>query len=347
MSSQPNDVVYTALGRSTGVPCGGSSVGSPVPFPGPRLQLRWRWCRSLGRPADIGLGYLQSVNEPGCSQQPYPRSGSCVPACHGNPPLDAVCCSAPFCTSDGLIASAGPSPMGMNLDVAGVDHQPLKVRIVDNRIQQLFPDAPIPPAAKAPMGVLPITVIRWQVPPRSPSTQNPKHRVQKQSVVLGRSTLFASGPRQKGPQSFPNLVRNIVTPMRCCHAPTSHTHTLPSNLPSSCYQVAILTTLPRLVGQPERRAATALPHRPTVKCICVPSVSVSVTLGYNVGTRLIGAPRFDTRTGWPLFSLSSCSPPLIHLCYHSKLGSPFSYGSCISDRPRAPFQPYPAPDRLR
>ena len=23
--------------------------------------------------------------------------------------------------------------------------------------------------------------------------------------------------------------------MRCCHAPTSHTHTPPSNLPSSCY----------------------------------------------------------------------------------------------------------------
>ena len=87
--------------------------------------------------------------------------------------------------------------MGMNLDVAGVDHQPLKVRIVDNRIQQLVPDASIPPAAKAAMGVLPVTVIRRQVPPRSPSTQNPKHRVQKQPVVLGRPSPFCLAAQAK------------------------------------------------------------------------------------------------------------------------------------------------------
>ena len=132
---------------------------SPAPFPGPRLLPRWRWCRSLGQPADIGLPYLQSGIGPGCSQQPYPGSGSGVPASHGNPPPGAVCCLAPFCTSYGLIASPRPSPMGMNLDVAGIDHQPLKVWVVDNRVQQLVPDASIPPATKAPMGVLPITVI--------------------------------------------------------------------------------------------------------------------------------------------------------------------------------------------
>jgi len=233
MRSPPNDVVCTEPGRNTGVPCGDFSVVLPAVFPEPRLQPRWHRCRSLGPPADIRLRYHQSMNAPGCSPLPFPHSGSNVPACHESLPPGAVCCSAPFCTSYGLVASPGSSPMGMNLDVAGVDHQPLKIRIVDDGVQQPLPDAPIPPATEASMGILPISVVGRQIPPGCPSSQNPEHRVQKQSVVPGRSTPLESVPRQKGSQPFPNLVRNIVTPMRCCHIPTLHTHLLHNNLTSS------------------------------------------------------------------------------------------------------------------
>ena len=222
-------------GRNTGVSCGGSSVVLPALFLGPRPQPRWSWCRSPGQPADTGPAGQPSANGLGCSPPPCPRSEPTKPACRGHQRPSAVCCSAPFCAAYGLIASPCSSPMGMNLDVAGVYHQPLKVRIVNYRIQQLLPDTPVAPATKAAMGVLPVPVIGWQVPPRSPGAQNPEHRVQKQPVVSSRTTPFAWRRRQKGSQSFPNLVRNIVTSMRCCHIPAPHSHTFPSNLPSSSY----------------------------------------------------------------------------------------------------------------
>ena len=206
-------------------------------FHSPGLGLRHDggWCRSPGRPADTGPAGQPSANGLGCSPPPCPRSKPTEPAFHGHQRPGAVCCSAPFCAAYGLIASPCSSPVGMNLDVAGVYHQPLKVRIVDDRIQQLLPDTPVPPATEAPMGVFPVPVIRWQVPPWSTGTQNPEHRVQKQPVVSSRPTSFASVSRQKGSQSFPNLVRYIVTSMRCRHSPTPHSHTFPSTLPSSSY----------------------------------------------------------------------------------------------------------------
>ncbi len=60
--------------------------------------------------------------------------------------------------------------MGMNLDMAGVDHQPLKVRIINYFIQQLFPNAPIPPPAETAMGILPVPIVWGQVPPGCSST---------------------------------------------------------------------------------------------------------------------------------------------------------------------------------
>ena len=172
---------------------------------------------SPGLPANIELPGLPSVQGPGCNPPPCPRSSSTAPAYHGHPPPGAVCCSAPFCEADGLIAPTGPSPMRMNFDVAGIDHQPLKVWVVDDGIQQLGPDTPVPPAAKAAMGVLPISIVRRQVPPRRPSAQNPKYRVQKPTVVLGRSPYLPPFPGQVGLQPFPDLVRNIMPTMRRCH----------------------------------------------------------------------------------------------------------------------------------
>ena len=135
-------------------------------------------------------------------------------------------------------ARGDPSPMGMNLDVAGVDHQPLKVRIVNDRIQQLFPDASVPPPAKAAMGVLPVPVIRRQVPPRSLRYAESKTPRSETAGCPWQVDLFCLRPQATGAQSFPNLARNIVTPMRCHHTLTS-TLTLSSKI---YHQLAILTT---------------------------------------------------------------------------------------------------------
>ena len=125
-----------------------------------------------------------------------------MPLADGHPRPGAVCCSAPFCAGHGLIAATSPNPVGMHLDVAGVDHQPLKVGIVNHRLQKLGPDVSVPPAAKPPMGVLPVPVVRGQIPPQpapylirgSAGAQNPEHCVQKPAIVPVSRHGAGSGP---------------------------------------------------------------------------------------------------------------------------------------------------------
>ena len=69
--------------------------------------------------------------------------------------------------------------MGVNLAVAGIDHQPFVVRFVDQNLQQLFPDPFIAPANEATVCITPSTIVRWQIPPRRPRAQNPENRIDK------------------------------------------------------------------------------------------------------------------------------------------------------------------------
>ena len=138
----------------------------------------------------------------------------------------------PFVRAMAWLPPRGAGTVRMGLDVAGVNHQPLEIRVIHHGFQQPGPLAPVPPAAEAAMGVLPVPVVRGQVTPRRPSPQYPTHRVHKQSIVPGRATPFACSSRQQRLQTFPNPVRKIVPSMRCCHTPTSITHTHHSNLPS-------------------------------------------------------------------------------------------------------------------
>lgn len=86
----------------------------------------------------------------------------------------------------------------MNLDMAGVDHQPFKVRLVDQLLQQLFPDALVTPAAETTMGVFPVPVIWRKIPPRRAGAKNPENRIQKSTVVLGNTAPLTSLPGKMG-----------------------------------------------------------------------------------------------------------------------------------------------------
>ena len=59
----------------------------------------------------------------------------------------------------------------MDLDMAGIDHQPFETGLVNCCIQRFFSDALVPPTAKTAMGVLPVSVIRGQVAPRRPGVR--------------------------------------------------------------------------------------------------------------------------------------------------------------------------------
>ena len=78
--------------------------------------------------------------------------------------------------------------MGMDFDVAGINHQPLEIRLDDQFFQQSLPEALVAPAAKAPVGVFPVPVIGRQIPPGRAGAQDPENGVEKKPVVFGSAT---------------------------------------------------------------------------------------------------------------------------------------------------------------
>ena len=194
-------------------------------------------------PKGIGLPRRQSDREPGCSWQWFPRSGSYLPAPHGNPWPGAVCCSAPLSAAYRLVATMGPSSIGVELDVAGVNHPPLEVRLINEGIKKVFPYPTVPPAAEATMVILPVSQVRRQVSPEPAPyliRGAPVRRFQNTAfrnnrlAVLGGPVLLPWPARQMRLKKFPNSVGNIVASMRCCHIPTPHLHSRNSDLPL-CY----------------------------------------------------------------------------------------------------------------
>src|SRR5512143_3696765 len=106
----------------------------------------------------------------------------------------------------------------MDFSVGGIDHYPLIVRLVYHDLQQSFPNAFVAPAAKAPWQVLPVSVVRGQVPPWGTSAPNPEHSIDEQAVVLSDSAPNALTPGQMRLQQPPYWIGYIVPAMRCSHA---------------------------------------------------------------------------------------------------------------------------------
>ncbi len=101
----------------------------------------------------------------------------------------------------------------MNLAVTGVNHEPFKIRLVDQYFQQSFPDAVVAPADKAAMRIAPAAEIGRQIPPRRTRSHNPKDCIYKQAVILGNAAPTSFAPRQVRLKFFPNSIRNVVSSM--------------------------------------------------------------------------------------------------------------------------------------
>jgi hypothetical protein len=100
--------------------------------------------------------------------------------------------------------------VGVDFDVAGVDHQPFKIGIDDQLFQQSLPEALVAPAAKATVGVFPVPVIGRQIPPGSAGAQNPKNGVEKKPVVFGSATPESLLTGQMGFEELPGFVVDVV-----------------------------------------------------------------------------------------------------------------------------------------
>ena len=100
-------------------------------------------------PADTPPQSPQSPPPPACSPPQFPPLPPYEPASCARPQPDAVSYSAPFCPPYGMIAAHCPCAVLMRLDIAGVNHQPLKVAIIGHGGQQLAPLAALLPASEA------------------------------------------------------------------------------------------------------------------------------------------------------------------------------------------------------
>jgi len=71
----------------------------------------------------------------------------------------------------------------MNLAMAGIDPQPFVLRLVNQDLQQLLPHALVTPADKSAVGMAPVAVIRWQIPPRRACAPDLKNRIDKRTII--------------------------------------------------------------------------------------------------------------------------------------------------------------------
>jgi hypothetical protein len=102
----------------------------------------------------------------------------------------------------------------MNFAVTCIDHQPLKVRLVDQIFKQSFPHSIIAPTDKAPVSVAPTAEVGWQVSPRCTCPHNPENCIYKTPIVMSYTSPTSFAARQMRFKLFPNSIRNIVSSVR-------------------------------------------------------------------------------------------------------------------------------------
>lgn len=134
---------------------------------------------------ELAKSVLDQVPEPAQASREHPQPS-------------ATCCSAPFCTTYGLLAAQRACAVSMYIHITGVNHQPLEVRFAYQGGKQAIPHSLASPERVATMGVLPVPVVGRQVPPRRSGANYPEHGVDEQAVVLRRTAraAFATGQQR-------------------------------------------------------------------------------------------------------------------------------------------------------
>ena len=95
-----------------------------------------------------------------------------------------------------MVAAPGSGGMRVNFAVTGVNHQPFKVRLINQYFEEALPYSLIAPTDESLMHSSPSPVFRRQVAPWRPCAQYPKNGVDKQTVVFCYSTPLPALSRQ-------------------------------------------------------------------------------------------------------------------------------------------------------
>jgi hypothetical protein len=98
----------------------------------------------------------------------------------------------------------------MYFDMAGVDHQPLKVCVIHQCFQNPFSDPLVAPPTKPAMYILPVSIRFWQISPGRSSAKNPEYPIDKLLGIMGITAtrpLFTDGV---WPDSLPCFIAYVV-----------------------------------------------------------------------------------------------------------------------------------------
>lgn len=83
----------------------------------------------------------------------------------------------------------------MNFAMAGVNHQPFIVRLLNEDVQQSLPDAFVSPATEPTLDILPVAQVWRQITPRGSGSQNPKNGIDTSSIIFGDPAPDTFAPR--------------------------------------------------------------------------------------------------------------------------------------------------------
>jgi len=86
----------------------------------------------------------------------------------------------------------------MNLDVAGIDYQPLVIGINNEFFQQRLPNPFISPTNKTAVSVAPPPITGGQISPRGTRPEDPKYPVDKLPIISGSASPNTLSPWQVG-----------------------------------------------------------------------------------------------------------------------------------------------------
>ncbi len=79
------------------------------------------------------------------------------------------------------------SSMRVNFTISGIYHEPFVIGLINQNLQQSFPDPGITPADKTPVRIAPAPQVRRQIPPRRTHAHYPEHRIDEQAIVFGNA----------------------------------------------------------------------------------------------------------------------------------------------------------------
>ena len=90
----------------------------------------------------------------------------------------------------------GSRCVGVDFAMAGINHQPFKIRIINQHFKEFFPYSLVSPTNKALVNGSSFAIFRRQISPRRASTQYPEYGIDEEAIILCDASPLPTLPRQ-------------------------------------------------------------------------------------------------------------------------------------------------------